>query len=81
MKRLAAGLTQSEVAARLEQSQSFVAKYEGGKRRLDVIEFMDIADAIGFDPAEFIGFIGRLRAADPSARGAKDPLPNQRVAP
>ena len=27
--------------------QSFVAKYEGGERRLDIIEFITVARAIG----------------------------------
>lgn len=53
--RIAANLTQAHLAARLNRPQSFVAKYEGGERRLDVIEFMEVAEAIGFDPAEFIG--------------------------
>jgi transcriptional regulator with XRE-family HTH domain len=53
-KRTAAGLTQTVVAGRLQKLPSYVAKYEGGDRRLDVIEFMSIADAIGFDPANFI---------------------------
>ena len=59
--RIAADLTQAQLAARLERPQSFVAKYEGGERRLDVIEFMEVAEAIGFDPAEFIG---RFEASD-----------------
>ena len=45
-----AGLTQAEVAARLERPQSFVAKYEGGERRLDVVEFIWVCDALGTDP-------------------------------
>lgn len=59
--RIAADLTQAQLAARLDRPQSFVAKYEGGERRLDVIEFMEVAEAIGFDPAEFIG---RFEASD-----------------
>jgi transcriptional regulator with XRE-family HTH domain len=43
------GLTQSEVSARLGQPQSFVAKYEGGERRLDLIEFIQICTALGVD--------------------------------
>ena len=42
------------LAARLNRPQSFVAKYEGGERRTDVMEFMEIAEAIGFDPDKFI---------------------------
>lgn len=52
--RKAAGLTQAEVAARLQRPQSFVAKYEGGERRLDVIEFLAIAQALDVEPGSFI---------------------------
>ncbi|GBE29103.1 helix-turn-helix protein [bacterium BMS3Bbin04] len=48
------GLTQVELAKRLKSSQSFVSKYERGERRLDVLEFILIAKAIGADPAELI---------------------------
>lgn len=47
--REAAGLTQTEVAARLKRPQSFVAKYEGGERRLDVVEFVQLCAALGID--------------------------------
>jgi transcriptional regulator with XRE-family HTH domain len=52
--RLEAGLTQTEVAARLRRPQSYVAKVEGSERRLDVLEFVDMAAAIGADPAGLI---------------------------
>jgi transcriptional regulator with XRE-family HTH domain len=45
--RQAKGLTQAEVARRLGKPQSFVAKYEGGERRLDVVEFLEIVDVLG----------------------------------
>ena len=45
--RQAKGLTQTEVARRLGRPQSFIAKYEGGERRLDVVEFLEVAEAIG----------------------------------
>jgi len=48
--REAAGLTQTEVAARLKRPQSFVAKYEGGERRLDLVEFVLVCEALGADP-------------------------------
>jgi transcriptional regulator with XRE-family HTH domain len=57
-RRKAAGLTQTVVAQRLGKPPSYVAKYEGGDRRLDVLEFIDVAAAIGFDPA---GVIRALR--------------------
>jgi transcriptional regulator with XRE-family HTH domain len=49
-KRNKAGLTQAEVAAKLGRYQSFVATIESGQRRIDVVEFLDLAAAIGFDP-------------------------------
>lgn len=53
-----ARVTQEEVAVRLNRPQSFVSKYENGERRLDLIEFLEIAEAIGFDP---IGFIRKIQ--------------------
>lgn len=41
------GLTQAVVAVRLGKPQSFVSKYESGERRLDVVEFIEIAAALG----------------------------------
>jgi transcriptional regulator with XRE-family HTH domain len=38
------------LATKLRRPQSFVAKYEGGERRIDVIEFIAIARALGADP-------------------------------
>src|ERR1700710_1414258 len=48
--RKATGLTQHALARRLKRPQSFVAKYEGGERRVDVVEFIAIARALGADP-------------------------------
>lgn len=45
-----ASLTQSEISTRLDRPQSFVAKYEGGERRLDVIEFIQVCAALEIDP-------------------------------
>jgi transcriptional regulator with XRE-family HTH domain len=58
-RRKAAGLTQTVVAARLGKPPSYVAKYEGGDRRLDVLEFLDVAAAIGFDPCALIRSLDR----------------------
>lgn len=49
--RKKAGLTQIQVAERLDKPQSFVAKYEGGERRLDVVEFIAVAKALEVKPA------------------------------
>ena len=52
--RKAAGITQVELAARLGRPQSFVSKVERGERRLDVIEFCQVAEALGRGPGEML---------------------------
>ena len=47
-----AGIRQQALAKKLGKPQSFVAKFEGGERRLDVIEFITIAKALGADPVK-----------------------------
>ena len=51
-KRGAAGLTQQDVADRIDWPQSAIAKIENGERRLDVVEFVVLAQVIGFDPVK-----------------------------
>jgi transcriptional regulator with XRE-family HTH domain len=53
------GVTQTELAARLGRPQSFVSNYENGQRRIDVIEFIQIAKALGLDPAEVPRLAGK----------------------
>ncbi|MBK1969201.1 helix-turn-helix transcriptional regulator [Brevundimonas diminuta] len=52
--RKAAEITQVELAERLGKPQSFVSKVERGERRLDVIEFCQIAEALGQDPGKLL---------------------------
>ncbi|MER9855953.1 MULTISPECIES: helix-turn-helix transcriptional regulator [unclassified Mesorhizobium] len=56
--RKAKGLTQAQVAEKLGRPQSFVAKYEGGERRLDVIEFLDLTAALDADRCEILSSLG-----------------------
>ncbi len=58
--RLQACLTQQEVAFCLGKPQSFVSKFESGERRLDVIEFLDICQALGIKPQFILGKLGVL---------------------
>lgn len=44
-----AGLTQQQLASQLRRPQSYVAKYEGGERRLDVVEFIELARALDLE--------------------------------
>lgn len=52
--RKSADLTQAELATRLSRPQSFVSKYERGERRLDVVEFLEVARELGMDAVTFI---------------------------
>lgn len=65
-------MTQAEVAERLGKPQSFVAKYEGGHRRLQLTEFLSVADAIGFDAAYVIRNLA-LAERRPIARTGPNP--------
>lgn len=60
-KREAAGLTQAELARRLGEYQSFVARLESGQRRVDVVEFLALADELRFDPAKVLAAVRKLR--------------------
>jgi len=54
-ERLARGLSQSEVASRLQKHhQSWLSGVERGYRRVDFVEFILIAEAIGLDPIEVL---------------------------
>jgi transcriptional regulator with XRE-family HTH domain len=44
------GIRQQDLARRLHQHQSFVSRLESGARRIDVFEFLNLAQAIGFNP-------------------------------
>ena len=48
------GITQVLLAEKLNKPQSYVSNYENGERRLDVIEFLDIAACLGLDAAAFV---------------------------
>ena len=47
-------LSQEKVAVLLGSHQQFVSRYETGERRLDVVEFCDIARALQLDPGELL---------------------------
>jgi transcriptional regulator with XRE-family HTH domain len=52
--RKSKNLTQADLAARLGRPQPFVGKYEGGERRLDVVEFVEVAYALENDPSQLL---------------------------
>lgn len=52
-----AELTQTQVAKALGRPQSYVADIESGQRRLDLVEFLNLARVIEFDPQAFLAEI------------------------
>lgn len=64
--RGASGVTQVEMAKRLGRDQSTISLLEKGQRRVDVIEFIRIAEALGVDPVElFARVVERLKSSQP----------------
>jgi transcriptional regulator with XRE-family HTH domain len=52
-----AGLTQAQLAARIERDQSHLSLIEGSQRRLDLVEFVRISEALNRDPVELFAEI------------------------
>lgn len=60
-RRQAAELTQAQLAEKLGKTQSFVSDVELGERRVSVVEFLDFAEALGFDPRSAIQRLYRIK--------------------
>ena len=52
--RKKAGLSQAQLAVKLSRPQSIVSKFERGERRLDVVEFKAVAEALNVDALRFL---------------------------
>lgn len=52
--RLDANLTQSQLAGKIGQTQSYVSKYENGEQRLDLIELETLCKAVGVSLTDFV---------------------------
>jgi transcriptional regulator with XRE-family HTH domain len=48
--RVESGLKQEELAAKVGKDQTFISIIERGQRRVDVLEFVALARAMGHDP-------------------------------
>jgi transcriptional regulator with XRE-family HTH domain len=49
--RQGAGILQADLAARVGKDQSYISNIERCQRRVDVVEFYDLAVALNIDPA------------------------------
>lgn len=52
--RKKAGVSQEVVAEKLNRRQAYVSKCERGTRRMNFIEFIEMAEAVGYNPCTFI---------------------------
>lgn len=76
-EREKAGLTQGELGAKLDppRPQSYIGKIEIGTRRIDALEYWDIARAVGYDPCGLLKTLEstlakhRTSTDGPTARG------------
>jgi len=67
-----ADIRQQALAKLLGRPQSFVAKYEGGERRIDVVEFVAIVRALNADPVKlFREFVANEPGTRPRRKGSK----------
>jgi transcriptional regulator with XRE-family HTH domain len=60
-ERKQAGIRQVQLAKKLKRSQTWIARLEGGERRLDVIELIDLAEAIGFDAPAVVAIVQQAK--------------------
>jgi transcriptional regulator with XRE-family HTH domain len=61
-KREKADLTQHELARLIRRSQSYVATIETGQRRIDVVELVELAAALGFDPTAALRLVKSIKS-------------------
>jgi ribosome-binding protein aMBF1 (putative translation factor) len=74
-EREKAGLTQGELGAKLNppRPQSFVGKIESGTRRLDPLEFWNMARAAGYDPCDLMNRL-EAKTGKRTSRRAKESI-------
>lgn len=68
-----AGLTQGELGAKLipPRPQSYIGKIELGTRRLDALEYWDLARAVGYDPCGLLKKLDATMVERPRKRATK----------
>jgi ribosome-binding protein aMBF1 (putative translation factor) len=59
-RRKIAGLRQVDLAKRLGRTQSYVSNIEIGQKRIALIELIEWAEAVGFDPEEAIAEVAKI---------------------
>jgi transcriptional regulator with XRE-family HTH domain len=55
--RVASEMSQRELSRRLQEQPPYIWAIEKGERTVDLVEFVDIAKALGRDPKELFALI------------------------
>lgn len=58
-----ADFTQHELARLIRRSQSYIATIETGQRRIDVVELVELAAALGFDPTAALRLVKGIKSS------------------
>lgn len=67
--RLESGMTQAELAAKLDRAQSYVSKFESRELGLDVLELREVCLAIGTTLDDFVARLEKeLKTIGPGTR-------------
>lgn len=56
------GLTMRELGEKMQIHHSWIGKVEQGERRLDVVEYLRICDALNIDPHEGLNIVKKALA-------------------
>ena len=62
--RKSAGLTQRALAVRIGRPYTLIANIERGERRIDVVEFVAVARALGVGELELMARVGEAVGAE-----------------
>lgn len=62
--RKTAGLSQAALAMQLRCQQSLIARIESGERRIDVVELIVLARALGTDPGAILAHVAQAVPLD-----------------
>ena len=64
-RRQRAKLTQRQLAAKLGWDQTTISKIESGGKRVSVVELIELAKALDFDPAAAVKRVARRAVNEP----------------
>lgn len=77
--RVTAGVTQLELAVRLDETQSYVSKCERGERRLDLVQLQAFCTALNHPLDAFVSEYIRRSSRRPAQSKSSSRVPKTRA--